>query len=140
MVVELPRMKKVKTEESEVVEWKRKIERKLEGILQVVKAVMVEQKEHDWVLTAWLACMAEEAPLEIIQGLSQDVALILTPAVTSWAGSLRVVEDEYFQGLEVEVEDTRVERLLGEEILAVGLEKKSDGKSEEGLGKEDEKE
>jgi hypothetical protein len=61
-----------------------------------------------------------ETPPEIIQGSSQDVALILTPVVASWAGSLKVGED-YFQELEVEIEDTRAERLLGKEILVVGF-------------------
>jgi hypothetical protein len=139
VVVELPKMKKAKTGESEVMEWGRKIERKLEGILQMVKAEMVEQKEHDQALNAWLACVSGEAPLEIVQGSSRDVALILTPAVASWAGSSKMGED-YFQGLEVEVEDARAERLLREEILAVGLEDRSDGKSEDRSGKEDDDE
>jgi hypothetical protein len=136
VVVELPKTKKAKTGESEVAEWGRKIERKLEGILQPVKAGTVEQKERDRALNAWLARVSGEAPPEIVQGLSRDVAPILTPAVASWAGSSKVGED-YFQELEVEVEDARAERLLGEEILAVGLEERSDGKSEDGSGKED---
>jgi hypothetical protein len=134
VVVELPKTKKAKTGESEVVEWGRKIERKLEGILQVVKVGTVEQKEHDRALNAWLAHVSGEAPPEIIQGSSHDVALILTPVVTSWVGSSKVGED-YFQGLEVEVEDARAERLLGKEILAVGLEERSDGKEDDGSGR-----
>jgi hypothetical protein len=121
--------------ESEVMEWGRKIERKLEGILQAVKVGMVEQKEHNWALNAWLARVSGEAPLEIVQRSNRDVAPILTPVVVSWAGSSKVGED-YFQGLEVEVEDTRAERLLGEEILAVGSEERSDGKLEDWSGKE----
>jgi hypothetical protein len=135
----LPKTKKAKTGESEVTEWGRKIERKLEGILQAVKAGMVEQKECDRALNAWLAHVLGEAPLEIVQESSQDMAPILTPAVASWAGSSKVGED-YFQGLEVEVEDARAERLLGEEILAVDSEERSDGKSEDGSGKEDDNE
>jgi hypothetical protein len=139
VVVELPKKKKAKTGESEVADWGRKIERKLEGILQAVKAGTVEQKERDQALNAWLARVSGKAPLEIIQGSSRDVAPILTPAVASWVGSSKVGED-YFQELEVEVEDARAERLLGEEILAVGSEERSDGKSEDGSGKEDEDE
>jgi hypothetical protein len=129
VVVELPRMKKVKMGELEVAEWGRKIERKLEGILQAVKAGMVEQKEHDRALNAWLVHVSGEAPPEIIQGSSRDVALILTPAVASWAGSSKIGED-YFQELEVEVEDARAERLLGEQNLAVGSEERLDGKED----------
>jgi hypothetical protein len=124
VVVELPKTKKAKTGKSEVAEWGRKIERKLEGILQVVKVGTVEQKERDQALNAWLVPMLEEAPPEITQGLSRDIAPILTPAVASWAGSSKVGEN-YFQGLEVEVEDARVKRLLGTEILAVGSEERS---------------
>jgi hypothetical protein len=127
VVVELPKMKKVKMGELEVAEWGRKIERKLEEILQAVKAGTVEQKERDRALNAWLARVLGEAPLEIVQGSSQDVAPILTLAVASWAGSSKVEED-YFQELEVEVEDARTERLLGEEILAVGSEERSDSR------------
>jgi hypothetical protein len=45
------------------------------------------------------------------------------------------VGEDYFQRLEVEVEDARAERLLGEEILAVGSEEKSDRKSEDRSGR-----
>jgi hypothetical protein len=70
VVVELPKTKKAKTEESEVVEWGRKIKRKLKGILQAVKAGTVEQKEHDQALNAWLARVSGEALPEIVQGSS----------------------------------------------------------------------
>jgi hypothetical protein len=57
VVVELPKTKKAKTGESEVAEWGRKIERKLEGILQAVKAGRWSRRNATGLsMPGWRAC------------------------------------------------------------------------------------
>jgi hypothetical protein len=128
VVVELPVKKKTKTEESEIGEWGRKIERKLEGILQAIKAGTDEQKERDRALVAWLARVSGETAPTFVEGSSRLVAPILTPA-----GSSRLAEEESMvdQEIEIEVEDIRAEKEVGADVLRKGSDEKSGEGSEE---------